>query len=85
MGLFRQISEWAKYLRLQLAMAEADESAAEHQMNSRRSPGPGPERGENGDGDESARPAKTSRSPQRLKPTRKPTATVSWWLPCTRI
>lgn len=34
MGLFRQISEWAKYLRLQLAMAEVDESAAEHQENS---------------------------------------------------
>lgn len=34
MGLFQQISEWVKYLRLQLAMAEVDESGAEHQMNS---------------------------------------------------
>jgi len=34
MGLFQQISEWVKFLRLQLAMAEVDESDAEHRMNS---------------------------------------------------
>lgn len=34
MGLLWQVSEWVKYLRLQLAMAEVDESAAAARMNS---------------------------------------------------